>query len=144
MSDLSRRRFIQGAAALFAGAIPFVDAVPVFGKTVTTPEQVPNPSGGINRSVYEQMIGQSFQAVGPNGRAAVVLAAVSDLKPATTANDPNSYLLEFHADPSAKLPQDVYTFSNTQFGAVSFLAVPVDRVTTVKNVEVVINRTVGA
>ena len=138
--DLSRRRMLQGIAALAVTAVTPLrwvaraDAAP--GKSGTSTNGT--TTSWFSRSTYVPLLGSAFTA----GTATLTLAAIGDLTPpsakeASTGSDGRFSLL---FTSTSVLAQATRTVSHPSLGETSLFVVPVGPASTPRSYEVIVNR----
>lgn len=135
---LTRRSFVlgTGAAALTLplGAVPARAA----SRLVT-------PAGATSRLVrsrFSPLVGSAFRMTGPSWSTDVVLEEVGTLSPSTGPGDENRFSLLFRGAVSLPAAQGTYRFRQSQAGTADLFSVPVDRGTTVRYYQAIVNRAV--
>lgn len=128
--SVSRRTFARSSAALvLLGVVPV--SLARFAGAAQSPWA---------RSRFTPFLGAAFRMTGAGDDADVVLTEISDLRPATRANDRRSFALLFAASHGHGPADGTRTFSRDGFGAIDLFVSPVGAGAEVRHYEAIINR----
>lgn len=127
---LSRRTFAQGGLALvLLHGIPS----PLARIMATRPR-------AWARSRFTAFRGATFRMTGAGDDVRVVLAEISDLRPAVRPDDEDRFSLMFVAPGSHSAADGIRKFSRPGFGEINLFVSPVGRSAKVRHYQAIINR----
>jgi hypothetical protein len=130
-SRISRRAFLSGGAAAALLAATPVAVLSGLAAPLRDP---------LVRDRFEPLHGSTLRMTGPGTDINVVLAEISDLRPASRPNDPKRFSLLFRAPHGKPRVSGMRTFQHADLGKVDLFVSPVDRGLEATHFEAIVNR----
>lgn len=79
----------------------------------------------VDRSTFIPHVGETFEAVLPDGRLPFKLAEARSLGAARPGTAREPFVLTFHGAPKLRLPQHIYRLEHATLGAMEIFLVPI-------------------